>query len=136
MVKKLLLTPLDDDFEWYVEKTRNGNKYYMKLIGKREYMPVSKKEMQDVIRSDAEQYGFVRYYHRGRGKEERENFIRIRKLAPELLPKLVELSDSDDNSWKVIPSNDFCPPGYKFVPAEKPKKVKYGNTLRGYCKLL
>ena len=137
MVKKLLLTAGDDDYEWYIEKTRNGYKYYTKLIGTNEYTPVSEKEMRDAVRSDVEEYGVIRYYHwdKGRWEENRENFMRVRKLAPWLLPKLVALWDNE-TSLKVVPEKDFCPPGYDFVPVKKPKKLKNGDTIRGYCKLI
>ncbi len=136
MVKRLLLSAGGDDFEWFVERTRNGNRYYMKELRKREYIPVSEKEMRDAIKSDIEQYGYVQYYGGTDGEEERENFMRIRKLAPELLPKLVEITEYKGDSWKVVPDDSFCPPGYKFIPVKKPKRLKDGAILKGYCKLI
>ncbi len=135
MVKKLLLPALGaSDLELFVEKTRSGNRYYARSLDSNRYERVSKEGMQDIIRSMVRQYGFINYHMPREAEEDREALLNVRRLTPELLPKLVALSDNE-TSWKVVPEKDFCPPGYDFIPAEKPKRLKNGDTLRGYCKL-
>ncbi len=130
MVKKLLLTSGDDDFVWYVERTKSGNRYYMKEIRKREYLPVSKKEMLAIIKDEVEEYGYFQLYSPSNTDEAEKNMLRVRKLAPELLPKLVALTYGEKDQL----DEDVCPPGYEFIPAKTLIRIDR-KIVRGYCKL-
>ncbi len=140
MTKKLLLLPEDDkgdNFAYYVEKKRSGNEYYMKRVGKNRYTSVSKVDMQLIVRKIVATYGYI-YYRKATSKERViENLERVRKLAPELLPKFVSLTDSDIGGaiWRIVSNQNFCPPGYEFVPMN-PKRTSYGDILIGNCSLL
>lgn len=94
---------------------------------------VTKQDMRDIIKQDFEEYVFYKQADiPGIGDEVDEDYERVVKFAPELLPKSWKIQESDDPvSMKIKNPSNACPPGYIYVEAYYKKDHTY---VKGYCK--
>ena len=134
MSKKLILGPGDGDYEYYVERTPEGTKYYEKEWYSNEDHEISKKEMKAIVKSDLEEYGYV--VNQPFAPLQRDmvqaDFIKLIEDAPELLPNNITLKESiSPDSMRMENPSDYCPPGYDYVKGYR--KGKY-EIVKGYCR--
>lgn len=117
-------------------KTPKGNKYYEceRTWNGVKTEEVDKAYMRNIVESDLDQYGYIMEHSdiAPVRQEASNDYKRVCKLAPELLPETFPLAESEDPvAMKINNPSHYCPPGYEYVEAYQKRNRE---VIKGYCR--